>query len=602
MGSYLLMFYVTVQQEKAVRQLFVDRGWQFVKEGAVKNRKMLYADRSSKDKVVTPCDQIASYQLKKLPFLKHKEKSRTFTNDTKKLCNPKENTMVLNHRPNNHSKKTHEEKEMTSLDSCTENEEEKNLPTARTHNDINNCSAVDLICSTSLELSEKVHRDEVCTMQDFGPSVVSDYSRKKSSTNENETTDKERDSGYISACMENMDKNCQRLSVNCETKSILGVEEQSQVVLDKNIEKMSESNELSIMSRMSKLRKLDYLSDARNLYENRHLSSSLIINHNTENSSQTHSEIYCLTTKGRQKESGYKQDNAMQSLNENTVKNRSLDTENYNAFNEAKRKSFTCSECNVEFKRQKIHDNHKLNGKCRFECSFCARMFTASTYSDYKRHICYHTKEKPHKCDVCVKSFMYPKELRTHMLKHQGQRPFICDKCGRRFFSYFIMLNHLKVMHSDSPKLYQCEFCGYSSRHQGCLVTHKTLVHPEGSSIDCPICGKKFKSKLHFKYHLPTHGEESFKCEICGKGFKRRQGLTNHQRRHKKDYHYFCTNCDKGFYEKTTLRAHIRTHSGEKPYVCEVCGYRCAIKSNLSKHMAVHSKKICARQEVPQHV
>ena len=52
-------------------------------------------------------------------------------------------------------------------------------------------------------------------------------------------------------------------------------------------------------------------------------------------------------------------------------------------------------------------------------------------------------KEKPHKCEVCNKTFPTPGDLKSHRFVHSGVWPFRCHICNRGFTKQNIARNHM---------------------------------------------------------------------------------------------------------------------------------------------------------------
>ncbi|CAG5129638.1 unnamed protein product, partial [Candidula unifasciata] len=82
--------------------------------------------------------------------------------------------------------------------------------------------------------------------------------------------------------------------------------------------------------------------------------------------------------------------------------------------------------------------------------------------------------EKPHKCDLCAKSFPTPGDLRSHMYIHNGSWPFRCEVCNRGFSKQTNLKNHM-------------------------------LLHSGNKPHECSRCGKKFALLCNLKTHVKTH-------------------------------------------------------------------------------------------------
>ncbi|XP_049796188.1 zinc finger protein 665-like isoform X1 [Schistocerca nitens] len=194
---------------------------------------------------------------------------------------------------------------------------------------------------------------------------------------------------------------------------------------------------------------------------------------------------------------------------------------------------------------------------------------------------------KPHKCDVCSKSFAYASLLRTHSLVHSGVMSHKCDVCGKMFVSVDHLKNH-KSVHSAAEK-HKCDVCGklYTTVHN--LKAH-TLVHSAAKAHECAICGKLFATLGQLKSHAIVHsGVKKHKCDVCGKLFARFGELKVHGLVHSAVKSHECDICGKLFARPSNLKAHTLLHSAVKSHKCNVCGKFFSRLGQLKNHELVHS-------------
>ncbi|XP_041950765.1 zinc finger protein 239-like [Alosa sapidissima] len=115
-----------------------------------------------------------------------------------------------------------------------------------------------------------------------------------------------------------------------------------------------------------------------------------------------------------------------------------------------------------------------------------------------------HTREKPHNCPQCSKTFALPSALRAHQQIHTDEKPFQCNICGKCF-------------KRDS----------HVEQHQ--------LTHTGEKPHKCSYCGKAFSQVPNLNRHERTHtGEKPYQCTVCGKGFACSGDLGKHRLTHKK--------------------------------------------------------------------
>ncbi|XP_063911172.1 zinc finger protein 664-like [Zophobas morio] len=203
-----------------------------------------------------------------------------------------------------------------------------------------------------------------------------------------------------------------------------------------------------------------------------------------------------------------------------------------------------------------------------FHCQSCSSAFFSKP--DLAKHIIWlHSKQFPHKCDICDQGFVAKAKLELHRkVEHEGVR-FVCEVCKKKFKCHGSYKMHMKKHDPDHVQLvYKCEHCLklFCSPYQ----YKKHLRRHEGDAWICDTCGKALTSKNGLVQHKMVHsGEKRYVCHVCGKGFVRADALKVHVRVHTKKKPYKCSLCEKSFTQRTSLVIHMRVHTGEKPYSCD---------------------------------
>ncbi|XP_052130271.1 zinc finger protein 271-like [Frankliniella occidentalis] len=132
-----------------------------------------------------------------------------------------------------------------------------------------------------------------------------------------------------------------------------------------------------------------------------------------------------------------------------------------------------------------------------FNCEVCKKNFEKA--SSLKRHIMYHTGEKPYECDLCPLRFTEKGHLVVHTRTHTGEKPFSCDLCPSRFTVKGNLVDHMRVHTGEKP-------------------------------YKCATCKLRFTKKCHLIRHMRTHtGEKPYTCDVCNKAFNQKSNLNKHK-------------------------------------------------------------------------
>ncbi|XP_063153110.1 zinc finger protein 64 [Candoia aspera] len=226
----------------------------------------------------------------------------------------------------------------------------------------------------------------------------------------------------------------------------------------------------------------------------------------------------------------------------------------------------------------------------KFNCSYPGCQFkTSYGMKDMERHLRTHTGDKPHKCEVCGKSFGRKDKLKMHMRSHSGVKPYKCKHCDYTAAESSSLNKHQRIHSDERP--FKCQICPYASRNSSQLTVH-LRSHTGDAPFQCRLCPAKFKINSDLKRHMRVHtGEKPYKCEFCEVRCAMKGNLKSHIRiKHNMENAFRCLVCKFQCGNKTSLRQHLRTHQPEQPVKCSECSYSCSNKATLKVHERIHSK------------
>ncbi|XP_066105473.1 zinc finger protein 711 isoform X7 [Saccopteryx bilineata] len=197
---------------------------------------------------------------------------------------------------------------------------------------------------------------------------------------------------------------------------------------------------------------------------------------------------------------------------------------------------YKCEHCPQAFGDERELQRHLdlFQGHKTHQCPHCDHKSTNS--SDLKRHvISVHTKDFPHKCEVCDKGFHRPSELKKHSDIHKGR------------------------------KIHQCRHCDFKTSDPFILSGHILSVHTKDQSLKCKRCKRGFRQQNELKKHMKTHtGRKIYQCEYCEYSTTDASGFKRHVISiHTKDYPHRCEFCKKGFRRPSEKNQHIMRHHKE---------------------------------------
>ncbi|XP_077297458.1 uncharacterized protein LOC143919140 [Arctopsyche grandis] len=128
--------------------------------------------------------------------------------------------------------------------------------------------------------------------------------------------------------------------------------------------------------------------------------------------------------------------------------------------------------------------------------------------------------------EICSK----PLPSESDLVLHNREKPFKCDNCLKSFSSKYELVSHLRSHTEEKP--YKCEICLKSFTRNSHLQVHKKL-HTGIRPHKCEVCLKSFTQKSHLRTHEKLHtGIKPHKCDTCLKSFKHKYQLVSHKKLH----------------------------------------------------------------------
>ncbi|CAI5772353.1 finger X-chromosomal [Podarcis lilfordi] len=225
-------------------------------------------------------------------------------------------------------------------------------------------------------------------------------------------------------------------------------------------------------------------------------------------------------------------------------------------------KPYQCQYCeyrSADSSNLKTHVKTRHSKEMPFKCDICFQIF--SDTKELQQHIIMHQESKTHQCLHCDHKSSNSSDLKRHIISvHTKDYPHKCDMCDKGFHRPSELKKHVAV--HKGKKLHQCRHCDFKIADPFVLSRHILSVHTKDLPFRCKRCKKGFKLQMELKKHMKTHsGRKVYQCEFCEYSTTDASGFKRHVISiHTKDYPHRCEFCKKGFRRPSEKNQHIMRH------------------------------------------
>ena len=278
---------------------------------------------------------------------------------------------------------------------------------------------------------------------------------------------------------------------------------------------------------------------------------------------------------------------------------------------------YRCRVCGMSFHTRTYLELHKMThaGEKHHTCDVCGKC--CSTAYHLKRHERVHSQKL--KCDVCLKKFSRADHLRNHMPLPSKDKPHKCSLCPKSFPAMFMLKHHQSKVHASKKESYKCNLCDLSFKKSWRLRKHKRFIHSEKALLACDKCDFSSFDSRNFRRHVSNHtGSKQYTCDVCdystAGAYVTQWHMSHHHTKStachethngSSDAHdgkragaaavdsHLCDVCAQVFTTIFALRKHQeRVHGNPTRLLCEYCAkaFKCA--ATLRKHCLTHTKQL----------